>query len=198
MKKDPFEIRRQILHLFVGFLIIYVYQYFEVSPYWLLLGFFVSCLLSYITLFVKIPFFYSFLRFFERKKHIERFPGRGFIFFLLGSFLVLLFCKKHVALASVIILTLGDAFTNLVGFYFGKKVHFLNKKKTIEGTIGGMIVGFMGASFFVSPFIAFFASVIALLFEAPEYKIGRFELDDNVVVPVIAAGVITFMQFVYL
>jgi diacylglycerol kinase (CTP) len=147
--KPLFELRRQIAHVLFGLMLITIYFKTTTPSYYLLILFLISSFFSLIAKHRTIPILHTFLLLFEREKHIKQFPGRGLIFFILGAYLSLQFWDRSLALTSILILTLGDAFTNLTGFYFGKRVHFLNKKKTIEGSIGGIIVSTMGAMFFV-------------------------------------------------
>jgi dolichol kinase len=124
---------------------------------------------------------------------MEKFPGRGAFYFILGSFLVTLFLPLPIALASILILALGDSFTNIIGRYFGK-IHLpYNPKKTIEGPLFGFVLAGIGGSFFVSPLASFVASFVAMAVETLPLRIGSFEIDDNLTIPVVA-GVVMWMM----
>jgi len=186
MKKNLFEFRRQIAHIVFGCIIVFIYARFLISPHFLGGLFVIGCCFAMILKTVEIPVLHHFLLLFEREKHFKKFPGRGFVFFMLGAYLSLVFFNLNVALSSIMILTFGDAFTNLIGYYFGKKVHFLNKRKTWEGTIGGIIMGTMAGSLFIPIVQVFLATTISMFFEAPQWKIGRYEIDDNLIIPLVA------------
>jgi len=124
-----------------------------------------------------------FLKKFERDN--ARFPGEGAIFYLTSAVFVLMAFPEKVALASIMILALGDAFSTIIGKNFGKRK--ITKQKTIEGMLAGIIAGFLGAMLFVSPLTAFLGSLGAMVFEAIEVKVKNVSVDDNLFIPVIAS-----------
>ncbi len=121
---------------------------------------------------------------------------REFVSLTGGSYLMVaaLFCmlifggNKGVFIAAISFLAIGDTVAALVGLSLGKVKIF---RKTLEGTIAGLIAG-IGVAFLVSvlpgidfPFIvgiigAFSASVVEAL---------PFEINDNVVVPLFSGTV---------
>jgi dolichol kinase len=135
------------------------------------------------------------LGFFERDHHMENFPGRGVLFYTIGAFLALLLFQREIAYAAIIMLSVGDAVSNLVGKHFGRIKTKLNPDKYIEGTLAGILVSIPVAYFFVPNFAAAAAaSCIAMFLEMPNVKIFNFEIDDNLLIP-LGAG-ITLSLFV--
>ena len=90
-------------------------------------------------------------------------------------------------------MSVGDALTNIVGRYFGKwKIPF-NPKKHFEGTIVAIFASTFTAFFFVDFAPALLGSTAAMLVETLPLKIGKIEIDDNLVIPIVAGFVMTIL-----
>ncbi|MBI2124510.1 hypothetical protein HYT92_01840 [Candidatus Pacearchaeota archaeon] len=87
------------------------------------------------------------------------------------------------------ILALGDSISHLYGLNYGRIRYPLSKTKFLEGTIAGFAAGFLGALIFLPWHQAFLASFAAMIVEAIEIKVGANQVDDNLVVPVVAGAV---------
>jgi dolichol kinase len=148
--------------------------------------------LSLLSLRFELPFIYFMLKKFEKPKYIKKFPGKGALFFVAGSLLVLKLFPYGIALASIAITTFADPTASLSGLLFGRKNYRkpFNTFKKIEGTIIGIVAGFFAASFFVSYLRALIASTAALLTEALTLKLGGDDVDDNLIVPLVAATIL--------
>ena len=101
---------------------------------------------------------------------------------------------REVAMASIMILALGDSVSHLYGLHYGKINHPLSSTKFLEGTIAGFIAGFIGAFVFLPWHEAFFASLAAMIVEAVEIKIGTEQVDDNLIIPVVAGAVVWLIR----
>ena len=156
------------------------------SSFILFLAIIAIALGSFIQSKVNLPLITWWINNFEREKYRKRFPAFGMLMFFIGCFIVVRFFSKDIALASIVILTLGDSITVIVGKK-GKLKHFLNKNRKFEGTLAAILFAFLGAMFFVNPFEAFIASSFALGIECLDF---RYKPDDNILVPVLAALVI--------
>ena len=99
-------------------------------------------------------------------------------------------------MASIMILAVGDSISHLFGLHFGKTNNPLPKTKFIEGTIAGFIFGFIGALVFLPWLEAFFASLVAMIIEAIEIKIGNQQVDDNLIVPLVAGAVVWTIRLI--
>lgn len=110
-----------------------------------------------------------------------------------GCIIVLGLFEKNSALAALMILALGDSISPIVGGYYGKTPHPLNKLKLAEGTLAGIVAATLGAALFVPWKAAAIASFVALCIEAAEIKLGKYILDDNITVPFIAGLVLAGM-----
>lgn len=184
--------RRIFMHVSLGFIIIILSMFmYEEVKWYLFYTLLVGLLVSLISLRYHIPGIYYMLKKFEKPQYIHRFPGKSALFFVAGCLLVLKLFPKDIALAAIAITTFADPISFLVGS-FGSIKHKkpFNKYKNIEGTIAGIIVSFIAASFFVPMINAAIVSVIAMLSEAFVFRLGDDIIDDNFFVPAIAGTVL--------
>lgn len=181
------ELKRQIFHAVFGIVsvILIYFDYINLKFFFCLL--FVSLVVSFIHSKKQIKIIKWFLDRFDRENVLI--PGKGAITFLAGIVLSLLLFDKNVALAGLVILSLGDSFSHLGRF--GRFRHPFNENKFIEGILLGILVGGAGASFFVGGLIAFFGATIAMIFESFEIIILKRKLDDNILIPLIAGVVMS-------
>ncbi len=196
-----FEISRQMLHLALGLVIVLLLMNGFIGHDILIFGFVVryadilliivlGIFLSYLSKRARIPVIHELLEKFERKKEIETFPGKGTIFYFIGIYISLFLFSKDIAMASIMVLAFGDSVSHVYGLHYGKIKHLLSGTKFLEGTIAGFIAGFIGAWMFLPWHEAFFASLIAMIIEAVEIKIGAEQVDDNLIIPVVAGAVV--------
>jgi dolichol kinase len=85
----------------------------------------------------------------------------------------------------------------LFGIRYGKKKHPYVGTKFVEGWIAGFIAGFIAAFVFVPWPEALAASFFAMLVEGIEIKIGAEEIDDNLLIPLVAASAIWAVRFFF-
>ena len=178
------EARRQIIHLLYGPILVLLYHY-QIINISLLLGMIIGgAFASFLIKREKLSLLAKILSFFERDHHMEKFPGRGILFFTIGAYLCLLLFDAHIAYAGILILSVGDALTNIFGRHFGRIKTKLNPNKFIECTIVGILASIPIAYYFVPTiFAAIAASCIAMFLEMPHIKIFEFEIDDNLLIP---------------
>ena len=188
------EIKIQIMHIILGIAIVLLLNYNLINATYLFILFIFGLILSLISTKFNIPVIHQFLRTFDRVKDIEKFPGKGAIFYVLGAFISVLIFPKEIALASIMILALGDSVSRLVGPY-GYLKHPFHNEKFFEGVIAGAIAGFLGAVFFISWLPALIASSVSMLIEGIDLEIKNFKIDDNLMIPVVAGGVIWTVNF---
>lgn len=204
MKKNrisAFELRRAAFHIILGLGIIFLSIFFQARILWILFAILIiGMAISIISLKIKIPFIYQMILLFEKPEYIKLFPGKGILFFIAGSLLALkLFSQQfNIALAAISILTFGDSVSHLVGLSVGKVRHKwpFSEFKNIEGTAAGILAAFIAASFFVRPLHALIASIIAIFAEALTLKMGGDNVDDNLIIPLVAGTVIYLMKYV--
>ena len=188
-----FEFRRQLAHIVFGICILWG-VYFQVLTAPVLGGItFISFLaLCGIKYGYYVPVLSPVLHMFERPEHLKKCPGRGFFFFLLGAFLSVLLFEERIVMAVLSILLIGDAVTNVAGRHLGVIKNPLNKDKTVEGTLAGIIVSWWVCSLFFPVFPSLIASVVAMIVEIPKLSIGKIPVDDNVTIP-LSAGLVLYL-----
>lgn len=193
--KNILELRRQFAHICFGVIILWAIHFDLLGTSTLLFILILLFLLLYlIKRGVRVYLLYPILTFFERKKHLEKYPGRGLFFFLLGVMLTqIFFPNKQILIASISVLVVGDAVTNLAGRNFGKIKNPLNTKKTVEGTLAGILFSFLVLTLFYSWPIALQSAVIAMIVEIPNIKILGFPVDDNLLIPLMTAAYLSFV-----
>ena len=196
MEINSFEWNRQLFHIFLGIALVIFSVYDFIDKKIILITIIIGIFLSYLSKKTRIPVVYDLLEKFERKEEIEKFPGKGIIFYFIGIYTALLLFPKDIALASIMVLALGDSISHLYGLHYGKTKHPLSKTKFLEGTIAGFIFGFIGAFVFLPFLEAFFASLAAMIVEAIEMKIGTGQVDDNLIVPIVAGSVVWLVRLV--
>jgi dolichol kinase len=136
-----------------------------------------------------------FLKHFDRKEH-ERFPGRGAIFIIAATLLLILLFNNRIVCASIMVWAFGDSIAALVGKHYGKRKLLFNDKKHLEGTIVGIIVATIAATPFVGSLHALIAAGFAMIIEAVEIKILRHDMDDNLLVPIVCAIILYMLSLI--
>jgi len=189
------EIKRQLVHILLGITLVILLNFNLINSTVIFVIFIIGLALSLSSRKFHIPIIYRFLKIFERKEDLESFPGKGAIFYFLGAFLVVFIFPKDIALASIMILALGDSVSRLVGPY-GYLKHPFHNEKFFEGVIVGSIVGFLGALIFVSWILALAGSSISMLLEGIDLRIKGFKIDDNLLIPLIASVVMESFKLI--
>ncbi len=182
------ELHRQAFHLITGIGIAFLVFLSVLTEAHLLFILLAGLLLAFASKRRDIPVISWFLRKFDRD--LVRFPGEGAFFLVLGSFLSLLLFPRNIALASIMILAVGDSFSTLFGIRYGSTPFF---KKTLEGSLGGFIPAFFAALFFVNYLDAFLGAAAAMLIEANEFRIKSLKIDDNLLIPLAASLMMTLI-----
>ena len=183
------EVKRQLVHIFIGVVIVLLLKFNLINALILFIIAVTGFLISFLCKKHHIPIISGLLKTLDRKKDLESFPGKGMVFYVFGSFLAVLLFPKDIAMASIIILALGDSVSRIVGPY-GYLKHPFHSDKFLEGVIAGAAAGFLGALIFVSWLEALLASVITMLIEGIDLELGDFKIDDNLIIPVVAGGII--------
>ena len=178
------EIRRQFIHAIYGPILILLYHFYIINLS-VILGIIIGgSIASFMVKRKRLSLLARCLAFFERKHHMEQFPGRGILFFTIGVYLCLLLFEQQIAYAGIMVLSFGDAISNIIGRHFGKIKTRLNSKKFIEGTFIGILFSVPTIYFFIPDLsAAIAASTIAMFLEIPNIKIFNFEIDDNILIP---------------
>ncbi len=198
MELDHLEIKRKLFHITIGIIFVVLIYLNILNILLITILLILAIITSLISRKIKIPIFYWFLIHFERQEYIKKYPGKGAINLLAGVILTLILFDRNLALASILILALGDGVSTIVGKHFGKNKHIINPRKHIEGTIAGIIVSFFAALIFLNYKEALAASIIGMIAEAIELRFnGESLIDDNIVVPLFSGlAVLVFRMFI--
>jgi len=198
MKKQKnnlsFEIRRQAAHLIAGTTIALLFYFGIITTREIFLLLVFGIFMSVLCIFFRVPVIYHLLLKFERPECVNSFPGRGAVMLLLGSLLSASLFQRNIATAAMLVLAVGDSFSTMSGLLYGKNKLAYNKNKTIEGSVTGFIFAFITSIFFVNFFIALAGSISGMIFESLNLKSLGIVFDDNLLVPVAAGAVMTFVN----
>jgi dolichol kinase len=190
-ENSSLEIRRQAFHIAFGLFAVLLISYgigWEFFLYLLVTGIGVS----FLSRKHRLPLISWFLDYFERKD--ATIPGRGALFFVAGILLAVVLFENEIALAAIMILTLGDSVSHIFGRFFGRVRYPWNRYKLIEGTLLGFASGAVGAAAFVTWNEAILASAIAMIVEGFELKFRSQAVDDNLIIPLVAGAVIYVLR----
>ena len=207
MKKlDKYETERQIIHIIFGFVIVILLYFNFLDAFSLAIITLIGFVLFYLAKKYRLIVIYEILQRLERKEDLEKFPGKGPLFYLIGATIVVALFENDIAMASIIILALGDSIPYLVGNQFKLIRSPFNDNKYLEGSFAGWFAAFVCAALVLwiagvnmsIGFIvlqAFFASLIAMIAEGIDIKIKLNKIDDNIIIPVVASCVIWVIRF---
>ncbi len=183
------EFRRKVFHALYGTAAAFLIHYRILGTWFftglLLLGLAVSAAAHR----WRIPVIAWFLDTFEREADRATFPGRGAIYYTAGILLALLIFPDAIAAGAVMVLAWGDSFGPLFGMRVKRPKYQNRAGKNVEGLAAGTAAGALAAWWFVGPIAALISSIVAMAFEFEEMRIGRTLLNDNLVIPIIAGGV---------
>jgi undecaprenyl-diphosphatase len=188
-----FELRRKAFHVLFGIALAILIYLDHLNALWLGFLLAIGVALSVLEKIMRLPVLSSLLDTFERDEDRYTFPAKGMLLFLGGAFLVTVLFPKDIALASIMVLSLGDAFAHIFGVQFGKVRNPFSEHRFIEGVFAGIIAGFFGALFFVPALHALVAATSAMLVEAIEFNIPPIQVDDNLLVPLVAGASLLLM-----
>ena len=188
------EFRRQTFHFLLGFLLVFAHWKDLLRLRHIAIFLIIGLALALLSSKKKLPFVGQFLALFDRPRDLL-FPGRGAFYFLLGVFLSILLFPVKIAYASILILSVGDSLNHM----FGDNPRWRNftipwnRCKNIWGVLLGIAGGTFAAQFFVPFWPALLAASTAILLETLTFKIGKFYLNDNLYVPLVAGGILSLL-----
>jgi len=133
-----------------------------------------------------IPIFSTIL---DNCKRIE--DERGFLYFFIGIIATLFIFSFNIAIAysGILMLLLGDSASTIVGRKFGKHKLPLKSKKSVEGTLTFVLVGFLSTLTLLPILPSLIGALVGAITEA--YS----PIDDNIPVPIISALAITLVIY---
>jgi len=144
----------------------------------------------------KLTFlFWKILEYIERERNMKTLPAKQAFALAFGLIFVSVFFDEKILSISIISIAVFDGVATLVGKYFGKIKLF--GKKTLEGTVSGIIANSVSLYFFLQDFwVSILISIFVAIVEI--YSSDEDILtDDNFTVPVATAFFCWFL-FLYL
>ena len=186
------EFRRQSFHFACGFLCVFLHWAGALRLRFIGFILVAGLILSLASQYKRFPLLSKILSSFDRPRD-QDFPGRGAFYFCLGVFLTFMLFQKeqiNIAYAAILILAVGDSLNHLFASQVYKYNLPWNRRKNIVGIIIGITMGTLASQFFVPFFPALIASTIAIVAETVPWRIGKIYLDDNILVPLLAGGIL--------
>ncbi len=133
---------------------------------------------------LRIPILFNLVQIVERK-YEKTLPGKGAFMFFLGAIILMFFFKEQaIVVGALCVAVYGDAASTIFGIRFGR--HRIAGKKTLEGTLGGILVSLFFLGMLFEWWVALIAAVVGMLAEL-------LPIDDNITIPIVAAAVLTLL-----
>lgn len=128
---------------------------------------------------------------FEREKHLINLPLKGSIYYLIGATLTMLIFQPLPAFGGLVTLAIADSVGTLYGKHLGVAKIRWNPDKHMEGPIlGGLLAAI--TCMVVLPFApAVLGAYAGAFVDTLKLRFFGFEVDDNLLIPLISALVIT-------
>lgn len=188
------EVERQLIHLSTGVILILLIRAAGDMALALLLFLLASHVaISVAILLDKIPFLLSASLCKWGRASKQTIPLKGTILLLCGITLSFILFPEEIVYASIAIVAFGDSVSTAAGVLAGKHKLPYSGKKTVEGTVSGIIAAFLASLFFVTPIQAFVGAAGGMLLESviglqtirqfDSQMIFRFFFNDNFLIP---------------
>jgi len=183
------ELQRKAVH--VTSVLIVIFYYFLpkeaiLLPMTLFLILFLEVEFIRIDLKLKLPFFHKLYR----ENEEDRLSGN--VFFLIGAIIAISVFYKEIAIAAILMTTIGDAFAAIFGKRFGKTWIPKLKDRAVEGCMAEFMVDLLiGFVFLHSWLVILVMAGTATIVETVVNKI-----DDNLLIPLFSgfnAQILTYM-----
>lgn len=142
---------------------------------------------------VRVPLFGRILDLVERPENMKTLPAQGTILFILAELLVLLLFPRAEALFGIVVLSVGDAVSFVVGTRWGRIPHPFDRRKMIEGHLAGAAACTLGGLAYLPLLPAAVASGVAMFAEGLNWRLLGWKIDDNLSLPLIAAAAANLM-----
>lgn len=139
-----------------------------------------------------------FFRYFKSilRTHEQKGALTGATFYILSTFLCILFFKKRIAIVCILFVVLGDAVAALVGIKWGRIK--LIGKKSLEGSAACFLVCTSISLIWLNPNVGINPIVgITGAFVATVVELLPLRIDDNLTVSIIS-GVVMHLMMIYL
>ena len=184
------ELKRQIAHLIFGLFYALGYLLGLITPGTSILLLIAVVIMS---MFLKKRrrFWDRIVLMLERENHLFDIPLRGLIFYIIGTTLTIALFEFEAALAGILTLAAADSIGTLYGKYTGRLKIWWNHDKHAEGPLlGGLLAALLCMSF-LPVGVALAAGYSGAFVDTLKMKWGKWELDDNLIIPLVAASIVS-------
>ncbi|CAD6491136.1 MAG: hypothetical protein ANIMEMIM_00088 [Candidatus Argoarchaeum ethanivorans] len=170
------ELQRKTVHVTSVLIVIF---YFFLSKQLILLVLSLLLIISLVVEFarlelgLKLPFFHKLYR--EK----ERDSLSGNVFFLIGAIIAISVFSKEIALAAILMATIGDASAALFGKRFGRTWIPKLKHRAVEGCAAEFIVDVLIGCIFINSLLV----IIVMAGAATIVETIVNKMDDNLLIP---------------
>ena len=127
----------------------------------------------------------SFFQRVTRDFESNRLTGASYV--MIGALIVLILFDTKVCIPSLLIMSFSDSAAAIFGKMYGKTKIF---NKSLEGSLAFLITSFMIIIFFATSIDLTYA-VIAIIVVTLVELLPKFELDDNLLIPIISAFIMS-------
>ena len=130
--------------------------------------------------------FYNFL-FKEVTRDFESNRLTGASYVMIGALIVLSIFESRICIPALLIMSFSDSAAAIIGKKYGKTKIF---DKTLEGSLAFLLTSFVIVIFFI-PDIDFTFSIIAIIASTIVELVPKSNLDDNLLIPIVSAFIIS-------
>jgi len=127
-------------------------------------------------------------------KQDKRFQATGTTYFLIASLAVFLFFDKHVAITSLLFVSIGDLMAAIIGEQYGKPIL---SNKSLEGSfaclVSCLLIGMLMTR--ISPSITLEVAMVGAV-SATIVELLPIPIDDNLTIPLISGGIMTLIMYI--
>ena len=193
--RESLEFRRQSFHFIFGFMIVFAHWIGALRIREILTLLIIGLVIIILTTRGHLDFVKKILKKFERNRKHD-FIGSGPFYFLLAVGICFVLFPVRIAYASILILSVGDSLNHVIARNRMPKKFNLpwNRRKSLLGVFLGIIAGFFAAQFFVPWPAALIATTVAIFLETFAWRIWNFFIDDNLIIPLVAGGIMVFLS----
>ncbi len=194
------ELKRKLIHISSSW-IAFAYLFLSKDIMLVILGaIFLGCLLFDIFRVYSKGFNEFYLKYVgpvlrSHEYHIKKITFTGATYLMFAALLCVIIFPQQVAIAAILLMTIGDAAAAIIGKSFGKVSIFT---KTLEGSIAffisGLVIVFLMPKISNDPnelYVGIAAVILTSIIEVMPLK-----LDDNITVPIVfGLSYLTFFKF---
>jgi dolichol kinase len=177
LDENRLEFKRQMVHLLNGTTIAVAVYFLKPLIGLLVLAPLIAALIMLYTVprvWPDLSIAHHLMYHFERRKDIKEFPFKGAIMYGLGIIAPIVLLRVNLACAVILILSVGDAFSNLVGRKYGR--HKVGHR-SFEGSLGFFLTASVAAAVLVPTPLAMLLSFVGAAIEL------FLPWDDNLTIP---------------